>query len=133
MISRQKNYVGFWPRFFAFIIDIIVMFSFISILLSCAPTIYVLNTWLLKIAIAQSYFIVFTIIFNQTLGKMIVGIKVYSSIDERLAWEDLLLREGISKVVSALLFFIGYLMTAVDPKKQALHAHMTNTVVLWES
>lgn len=64
---------------------------------------------------------------------MIVGIKVRTITDEKPAWEDVLLREGIGKVISACLFFIGYLIAAVDPRKQSLHDQLTNMVVVYES
>ncbi|MGN7764147.1 RDD family protein [Paenibacillus sp. 22594] len=79
------------------------------------------------------YFVSLTTIYNQTLGKMIVGIKVRTFTDEKPSWEDVLLREGIGKGISACIFFIGYLMAAFDPTKRALHDHLTNMVVVWEA
>lgn len=133
MIPQHNNYAGFWPRFIALAMDIAVILAFISLLSSWFSSINILNTWLFKLIIIQLYFVSLTTIYNQTLGKMIVGIKVRTITDEKPSWEDVLLREGICKGISACLLFSGYLMAAFDPRKRALHDHLTNMVVVWDS
>ena len=78
------------------------------------------------------YFFLLTSLFGQTIGKMIMGIKVVHPLTDKPAWEDVLLREVIGKVSSVLILFVGLFMIAVHPRKQALHDRLSGLCVVWD-
>lgn len=82
--------------------------------------------------LASLYFFIFTLVLKQTIGKIIMGIKVVSATSSKLNWEDVLLREIIGKFSSSILLFSGLLLIAIDPKKQSLHDKMSGMLVVWE-
>jgi uncharacterized RDD family membrane protein YckC len=75
------------------------------------------------------YFVLMTKFFNQTLGKMVFGLKVINLDQERLTWGTVLFREWIGRFISATIV-IGYIIVAFLPKKQGLHDLFTDTTVI---
>lgn len=69
--------------------------------------------------------------FNQTLGKMIFGIKVTSLKEENLNWGTILFRELIGRYISKTIW-ISYIIVALTPKKQGLHDIFADTQVIHE-
>lgn len=117
----------------AFTLDIVTVLSFIYLVNLLVPGLSVLNKWQSKILFAEVYFVSFTIIFNQTLGKIVMGIKVNTITGGSPRWEDILIREVIGKLASACIMLTGFLMVAFEPRKRALHDYFTNMVVAWET
>lgn len=64
-----------------------------------------------------------------TLGKLALGIKVTDLEGNRIDFVRSLFRQ-LGKILSSMLMFIGYLMTAFTPKKQALHDVLSNCLVV---
>jgi uncharacterized RDD family membrane protein YckC len=67
--------------------------------------------------------------FNQTIGKMVFGIKVIDLKNDKLTWGTILFREWIGRFISATVV-IGYIIVAFLPKKQGLHDLFTETSVI---
>ena len=69
--------------------------------------------------------------FQQTVGKMIMGIKVVSQQEEQLTWNTIIFREVIgrfiSKTVADTLFIVVFM-----PKKESLHDLFADTYVVHE-
>ena len=67
--------------------------------------------------------------YQATLGKIVLGIKVVDKNDHRLEFPQALLR-NLSKILSAFVLGIGYIMIIFDAKKQGLHDKIAETFVV---
>lgn len=139
--SKQYKYAGFWMRFWAYIIDVIVVFSINGIVLS--PLLFVndgaqieISYWTLNGILAgviyYAYFLVMTKIFGQTIGKMILGLKVIRENDEPLTWLDLIFREVVGRFLHNVFMILKllYLVVAFSNEKQGVHDMIGNTRVI---
>ncbi|MFK9091176.1 RDD family protein [Bacillus salipaludis] len=132
------RYAGFWMRFWAYLLDLIVVGSIGRILVK--PVFRALDISLSEfnmfapISIASAvifylYFVLMTKYFKQTLGKMVFGLKVVDLKNDELSWGTILFREWIGRFISATVI-IGYIIVAFLPKKQGLHDIFTDTTVI---
>lgn len=112
------EYAGFWIRLVAAIIDgaILAVATFFT---RGFGTILV---WL--------YFWLFTGLTGQTLGKMVVGVKVVDAKGDRPTIGIAALREILGKTLSVIALFIGLLWIAWDDKKQGWHDKIAGTYVV---
>jgi len=141
-VEGQPRYAGIWIRFGAYFIDGIllnilnwvVIFAFgvtdmyayaligdISAFAAPYGLIFVLNIVYWAALTSSSY--------QATLGKMALGLKVTSVYGERITFINALGRY-LSKIISAMLLMIGFIMAGFDSKKQGLHDKMANTLVV---
>ena len=128
------EYSGFWRRFVAYVIDNILLSVVFWILILVLGGIagdggvfgaYGLAAigWLLYYAAMESS-------SNQaTVGKMALGIKVTDLEGNRISFGRALGR-NLAKILSVLIFYIGYIMAAFTAKKQALQDMIANTLVV---
>jgi uncharacterized RDD family membrane protein YckC len=132
------RFAGFWMRFWAYLLDLIIIGSIERLIVN--PLFRVLDIPLVEfnmfapISVASAiifylYFVLMTKYFNQTLGKMVFGIKVIDLKNEKLSWGTILFREWIGRFISATVV-IGYIIVAFLPKKQGLHDLFTDTSVI---
>lgn len=139
--KKHFHYAGFWMRFWAYLLDLIVIGSIDRIIVN--PIFHVLDIPLLEanlfapISVATAvtfyaYFVLMTRYFQQTLGKMVFGLKVISIDGTKLTWSTILFREWIGRFISSTIV-IGYIITAFLPKKQGLHDLFSETSVVHES
>jgi uncharacterized RDD family membrane protein YckC len=132
-VEPEVKYAGFWIRFAALLLDIIVLTA-ISLILRVAIGVDLVNppagVALLETGISIAYYVVLTVMLGQTLGKMALGIEVVRQDGKPISWGWILLRETIGKLVSMFILFIGFIMAAFDSKKRALHDRMSNTYVI---
>ena len=124
-VLKFINYAGFWIRFFALIIDSIVL----SILYFAAGfiigdifLIYVLITWFYFAGMESS-------VKQATLGKMALGIVVTNLDGSRINFIRATVRY-FAQFLSTIILFIGYLMVAFTSKKQGLHDLIAGTLVV---
>jgi uncharacterized RDD family membrane protein YckC/Tfp pilus assembly major pilin PilA len=113
-------YAGFWKRFVAYILDFVllsVLYFFIGSYL-----ILLLITWLYYALMESSS-------SQATLGKMALGIKVVDMKGNRISF---LRATGrlLGKILSSLIFSIGYIMAGLTSRKQALHDLMADCLVI---
>ncbi|HLR80124.1 MAG TPA: RDD family protein [Bacillota bacterium] len=139
----QRRYAGFWMRFWAYIVDLIIVFSLNGILLS--PLKFInegepieAGIWtisgILGTIILYVYFVWMTKWKGQTIGKMIFGLKVIHKEEKPLRWSDLIFREVIGRFFYRVFWIINllYLVVAFDRKKQGIHDKLADTVVIHE-
>ncbi|MDB5283458.1 MAG: domain containing protein [Bacteroidota bacterium] len=69
--------------------------------------------------------------YQATLGKIALGIRVVDQNNMRLTFKQALLR-NLSKVISAFIFCLGYIMIIFDERKQGLHDKIAETFVVRE-
>jgi uncharacterized RDD family membrane protein YckC len=132
------RFAGFWMRFWAYLLDLIVIGSIERLIIN--PLFRILEIPLVEfnmfapISIASAiifylYFVLMTKYFHQTLGKMVFGLRVVDLKSEKLSWGTILFREWIGRFISATIV-VGYIVVAFLPKKQGLHDLFTDTSVI---
>ncbi len=145
------TYAGFWLRFVAIIIDLIITTVAnyavqIPLMLVLGvtggggmggggrpgPVIYIgmLFSWLVSVSIPWLYFAYMESSAKQaTLGKMALGLTVTDLQGQRLSFGRATGRY-FGKVLSGLILCIGYMMAGWTERKQALHDMMAGTLVV---
>ena len=140
-MTLSKNfYAGFWTRFVAYLIDMIVIYAIASLLntfsfglLNKQLDFPILGEESLSYVIVMfTYFIAMTYFFSQTLGKMIMKIKVETNKGEKLSLADVVYRELVGRLLTIFLVYIPYLAVAFTNKKKGLHDFIADTVVVKE-
>ncbi len=140
-------YAGFFKRFAAYLIDGLILaipFGLIMALFgpdasdieqmdpedmrglwSSMASIYVVLG-----ALYFAYFAYFESSDKQaTPGKSVMKLKVTNLNGDRISFMNALGRNA-GKIVSAMIFYIGFIMAAFTQKKQALHDIMASTLIL---
>lgn len=121
-------YTGFLIRFFAFLIDLMVIGSIQRL------TLFLLDASLLKtlldLFIYLLYFVLMTKLNDgQTLGKMVFGIKVVALHEKNLSWKTVLVREGFGRYLQKTIFIL-YTIAIFTPHKQHFVDLLTDTSVV---
>jgi uncharacterized RDD family membrane protein YckC len=128
-------YAGFWIRFVAILIDAVIVgfvFGF--------PCRYVGSSNRVIAAVAViaavlyfgayfTYFIVMTGWRGQTVGKMAMRLKVVNPDLTSVDYGTSAARE-FSKILSAIILYIGFIMAGFDSEKRALHDRIAKTRVV---
>lgn len=145
--STQPTYVGFWMRTLAYIIDYLLYqlaFVLMVIPLGFALGIAMAEDFTLDeieaagalFGFAFSMFVQwlwFTVFeasaWQATPGKKMLGLKVVDEQGRRISFGRANGRYW-SKIISAVLLCIGFLMVAFTNKKQGLHDKMAETFVV---
>ncbi|GAA0595472.1 hypothetical protein GCM10009001_09480 [Virgibacillus siamensis] len=139
----DRNYAGFWMRFWAYLADLIIVFSINGILL--LPFKFInggeaidVGFWTvagsLGAVVFYLYFLLMTKWFGQTLGKMIFGLRVVRSDEGPLGWSDLLFREVVGRFIYRVFFILSilYFVVAFTPQKQGIHDMIGSTRVVFD-
>jgi uncharacterized RDD family membrane protein YckC len=123
------KYAGFWVRFWASLIDsLCVLIIQIPAFIMNASGAVGFGT-LLSIATNWLYEALFTSgAWQATPGKKLLGLRVTDLDGNRISFMRATGRY-FSKIVSALLFLIGYIMVGLTERKQGLHDMMAGTLV----
>ncbi|WP_246941235.1 RDD family protein [Bacillus pinisoli] len=140
-VTKRIYYAGFWIRFWAYLLDVIVISS-LNQLVNYPIFRYfdfsiVKENMFTPIAILTAltmylYFVVMTKVFKQTIGKMVFGLKVVDLHERPLTWTTVLFREVIGKFIAKTIFFVGFIVVAFTRKKQGVHDLFSDTSVILE-
>lgn len=155
----NTNYAGFWLRFVAYIIDIIIVyvvqsFIFIPVFglmgisfasnagdmqnMSDAEAMGMIGsmmavmgtTILLATAISILYWTLMeSSKYQATVGKIALGLKVTDVDGKNLDFVKALVR-NLCKIISSMILYIGYMMAGFTDKKQGLHDMIAGTLVV---
>jgi uncharacterized RDD family membrane protein YckC len=109
--SDQMSYAGFWIRLLAFFIDVVLL-SFVS--WGGMNIIYFIGMWAWK---------------GQTLGQMVVNVKVVGADGQKCDLRAAVLR-FLGYLLCGLTLGIGFLIVAFDRRKQGLHDKIADTFVI---
>jgi uncharacterized RDD family membrane protein YckC len=133
---------GFWVRLLAFTIDLLVIAGvnaivWDSLLPGTTKSSFlnqVLHTNSLFLGLTGvAYFIFMTHYFQQTLGKMIVGIKVIQTSGEPLSWITVIFRELVARSLSQIMGLnLGYMVCWFNSEKRCAHDFLSDTWVVYE-
>ncbi len=139
--SRYRA-AGFWIRLLAFLIDLLVITGLNAIIwdtllpVATQPSFLyqVLHTNMLFLGLTgAAYFILMTRYFQQTLGKMIVGIKVVQRSGEPLSWITVIFRELVARSLSQIMGLnLGYMVCWFNAEKRCAHDFLSDTWVVYE-
>lgn len=140
VLFYERKPAGFWVRFWAYLIDLLLISAVTSILVKPIFLLLGLETgdspWYAPYAIISAilfyaYFVLMTKYFNQTVGKMIMGIRVVSLKTDKLSWSTLLFREWIGRFISVTILPL-YWIVGFTPLKQGIHDFIADTTVIHE-
>jgi uncharacterized RDD family membrane protein YckC len=124
----QVEYVGFWPRVLASIIDsvllLLVMMPFAGILMGGASSIFI-NVILPALAV-----IVFWIYKSATPGKMIIKAEIIDAQTFGKPTTGQFIGRYLGYYVSTVPLFLGLIWVAFDERKQGWHDKLAGTVVI---
>lgn len=140
--SVEFHFAGFWMRFWAYVLDLIVISSINRMVvkpilkaLDVSPYsgIEMFSPYTIGyVLVFFLYFVLMTKFFRQTLGKMVFGLKVVSLKQDSLTWSTIVFREFIGRFISKTVW-ITYALVGILPKKQGLHDLFADTTVVLEN
>jgi len=134
----SQMYAGFWRRFFALLIDTVILFPLVYIslyFLFSTPGIIdnetaVLAWYVFWAVMVWGYFAgLESSSLQATLGKAALGIVVTDHLGHRVNFGRATGRH-FGKWLSTLIVGIGYLLAAFTPQKRALHDMLAGTLVV---
>ena len=139
MQDTKFEYVGFWPRVGASLIDTVLL---LIILLPIIHAVYGPAYWVSESLIQGPFdFLVsyvlpaiavigFWVARQATPGKMAIGAKIVDAKTGRPASTGQLVRRYLGYYVSSIPLFLGIFWVAFDDKKQGWHDKLAGTVVV---
>ncbi|PKM57588.1 MAG: hypothetical protein CVU98_05380 [Firmicutes bacterium HGW-Firmicutes-3] len=125
------SYAGFWMRFFAYLLDLILVGSIQRIML------FFLGEGFIKTALSVILFLAYFVLMTklnqgQTLGKMVFGLRVICFKEEELSWSTVLVRELFGRYLQKIIWPM-YLLVAFTPYKQHVIDLLADTSVVTEN
>jgi uncharacterized RDD family membrane protein YckC len=108
---------GFWRRFASGSLDFIALMFLIPLLHATLPI------------AGLSYLIIMWTFWGSSLGGMIMGLKVVR-LDGRPVTFSVAAVRALSSILSAAVFFLGFLWVAFDREKQGWHDKIAGTTVV---
>ncbi len=146
--TSDRSYVGFFPRFIAYLIDLLCV-GIISGTVATVSTIFkafgmedVVNKGILfqysviailTYIIKKLYFVIFVASNGQTLGKMCFRIKVVNEDGGKVTFWNALYRETIGRYLTEVVYFLGYIGILADKEKRAIHDWLCDTRVIYDT
>ena len=159
--SYRPPYAGFISRFIAFVVDLVIInvisvvviasiglilnffgldnssglvSTFIKSLVATLENEALLITVSFTSVFGAVYLLFFWVLVGITPGKALLGLRVVRADGQSLTIGRAFLRL-VGYWVSALLFFLGFVMVIFDNRRQGLHDKIANTVVVynWKS
>lgn len=135
----QFVYGSFSQRFFAYVIDILLINAVSSLFFTIARSFGLYDRSgsfsLYKIIGLLIYLAYFTLMTKwtegQTIGKMIFGLRVLSLHNEELTWGDVFTREFIGRYIQKTIKIL-YLLVFVTKRRETMADLFTDTVVVSE-
>ena len=131
-------YASFGLRAFAFIVDMLVIGAINKILINVLGIdldyeIYGIEmAEILRWIVTILYFVIISLITKgQSLGKMIVGIRVVSLTSDKLDLGQILIREIAGRLIQNTIMIL-YLLPIFTPKNQSLIDFFVDTAVVKE-
>ena len=118
------EYIGFWVRLAAVIIDGIIT-GVVSAVIDL-----LVDTAILGSIFSLLYYVLLTGLKGQTLGKMALGIQVVDVQGNVPGIWRAFFREVIGKLISTIAFFLGFLWIIRDPRKRGWHDYIGGTFVV---
>lgn len=90
---------------------------------------YTMDALIALLLMPMLYFVVFEGLWGGTIGKLMLGIRVRRKDGGKINFGVAFVR-FIGRIVSTLIFMLGFLLAFFDKKHQTLHDKIANTLVL---
>lgn len=142
MAAPAIRYGGFWRRFFAALIDGIIIFIPVALLATAlglgdaeagdGSFSFNFDTGgtLLNIGAQVLYdTILLTLLNGRTIGKLLLGMRVTGTEGQRISFGQALGR-SLMKIISYAVLFLGCIWVAFDSRKQGWHDKVAHTIVV---
>ena len=129
--SQDVEYMGFWIRLPALLIDVILL-VIVGLVIRFALGESTLTS-VVSLAFNLGYAVILTAWRGQTVGKMALGIQVVDRDGNIPGIGAVLLREIVGKFLSGIALGLGYLWVAWDREKRGWHDHIAGTYVVRKS
>ncbi len=135
----QLEYVGFWRRFWASLIDsILLLLIIMPILLTVYGTDYLTSDklihgpmdFLLQWVVPAFVVILFWMYKQATPGKMAFSAKVVDAATGKKPSTGQFIGRYLAYYLATLPLFLGLVWVAFDPRKQGWHDKLAGTVVV---
>lgn len=124
---------GFWIRLLATWIDCLLIYAVLTgifyLLVYTAPSMYFPFNFTFFIT-GILYSAIFIALKGQTMGKYLLGITVYNNGAGKLPVYKALLRESVLKIISGVVFFLGFFWIGFTKSKKGWHDYMTGSSVV---
>lgn len=132
------RYAGFWIRFWAALVDLLVLappLVLVLFLISFGEEnvdgLGLIAQLIFSFIIYPFYFSFFeSSSWQATPGKRLLGLRVTDLNGYRISLSRAI-RRNVSKFLSGLILYIGYIMVGLTEKKQALHDKLAETLVVY--
>lgn len=133
------EYAGFWVRFFAMILDSILLMLVLTplLLLTVGPATFTdpeASVSPLALLLQYGLPLVVTVLFwkgwSATPGKMMMGVMVIDARTGAVPPTGRLILRYLAYLVSALPLCLGYLWVGFDARKQGFHDKIADTLVV---
>jgi uncharacterized RDD family membrane protein YckC len=145
-------YAGFWIRFFAYLLDVIILYVILLVIMvvvalamglafhgsasgieaqRTAAGVISVVTMILGTTISIAYFVLFLSgKWQATPGKRLLGIHVIAVNGEKIGgW--LAFRRWLTYIVSALPLYVGFMVIGWNAQKKAFHDSICETRVVY--
>ena len=120
------EYMGFWIRLAAEILDVIIFGSLSFVVAILAQFVPLFGILYIPLFIYGFY----KVMKGQTPGKRLLRMKVVNEAGEEISFWRGMLREIIGKPASAIIFYLGFIWVAFDSRKQGWHDKISGTYVI---
>ena len=135
---KKYNYAGFWIRFGAFAVDVIILSPFLLIH-QISINFQLSNPSFVNKTVTLSCWIIFWLYFallesskmQGTVGKWVFGLKVIHQTGRRVS-ELRATGRYFSKILSTLSLYVGFFMIGWTKRKQGLHDFVVQSYVVRE-
>jgi uncharacterized RDD family membrane protein YckC len=141
-LARPIEYVGFWKRFVAFLIDtFIILVVTVPLVLAIYGPRYsdrgangFAGVWdfLIQVVLPAIAVIVFWRYRGATPGKMAISARIVDARTFAAPSTGRLVTRYFAYIVSTLPVFIGFLWIGIDRRKQGFHDKIAGTVVVYD-
>lgn len=111
----------------AYIIDVLIFGGFNFLLMKVVNGTVQLGP--LPLIVPFLYFWISTALYRKSIGKKIFGLEVISSDNSKMTWGKAFLREVVGRLISWLIFGLGYIWILFDKKRQGWHDKIAGTYV----
>ena len=137
----RSTSAGFWMRFWAFVLDSLVISAIVGIIIN---RLFHLMDWnlassdwyapivIISGVIYYSYFILLTKFLKQTLGKMVFGLRVQKDNGEPLDWVTVVFRECVGRFINNTFFHLPYIVVGFTPNNKSIADYFADTKVVHE-
>jgi uncharacterized RDD family membrane protein YckC len=141
-LSGSPDYVGFWKRLLAFVIDMLIMMIVIlpalvalygREYLSRDPAAGFAGFWdfAIQVILPAVAVILFWRYGGATPGKMAISAKIVDAQSGGPPSTARLVARYFAYIISTLPLFLGFVWIAIDRRKQAWHDKIAGTLVIY--